>query len=92
MCLLSIASWLPVCQSSLSSGKMFLVGLVGGIASGKSSIIHIFQQLGCAVTGIDAIAQHIVQPGYPAHGGIVEAFGTESCWRMVALTTRSLET
>ncbi|KAK7813920.1 hypothetical protein U0070_011027 [Myodes glareolus] len=81
-----------VCQSSLSSGKMFLMGLVGGIASGKSSIIHIFQQLGCAVTGIDAIVQHIVQPGHPAHGGIVEAFGTESCWRMLTLTTRFLET
>ncbi|MXQ87285.1 hypothetical protein E5288_WYG007809 [Bos mutus] len=56
---------------------MFLVGLTGGIASGKSSVIQVFQQLGCAVIDVDIIARHIVQPGYPAHRRIVEAFGTE---------------
>ncbi|KAH0512149.1 Dephospho-CoA kinase domain-containing protein [Microtus ochrogaster] len=61
----------------LSPGKMFLVGLTGGIASGKSSVIQVFQQLGCAVIDVDVIARHVVQPGYPAHRRIVEAFGTE---------------
>ncbi|XP_055431642.1 dephospho-CoA kinase domain-containing protein isoform X1 [Bubalus kerabau] len=56
---------------------MFLVGLTGGIASGKSSVIQVFQQLGCAVIDVDIIARHVVQPGYPAHRRIVEAFGTE---------------
>ncbi|XP_012887387.1 PREDICTED: dephospho-CoA kinase domain-containing protein [Dipodomys ordii] len=56
---------------------MFLVGLTGGIASGKSSVIQVFQQLGCAVIDVDVIARHVVQPGYPAHQRIVEAFGTE---------------
>ncbi|XP_059938146.1 dephospho-CoA kinase domain-containing protein isoform X3 [Mesoplodon densirostris] len=56
---------------------MFLVGLTGGIASGKSSVIQVFQQLGCAVIDVDVIARHVVQPGYPAHRRIVEAFGTE---------------
>ncbi|XP_037666045.1 dephospho-CoA kinase domain-containing protein [Choloepus didactylus] len=55
---------------------MFLVGLTGGIASGKSSVIQVFQQLGCAVIDVDVIARHVVQPGYPAHQRIVEAFGT----------------
>lgn len=36
---------------------MFLVGLTGGIASGKSSVIQVFQQLGCAVIDIDVIAR-----------------------------------
>lgn len=56
---------------------MFLVGLTGGIASGKSSVLQVFQQLGCAVIDVDVIARHVVQPGYPAHRRIVEAFGTE---------------
>lgn len=56
---------------------MFLVGLTGGIASGKSSVLQVFQQLGCAVIDVDVIARHVVQPGYPAHQRIVEAFGTE---------------
>ncbi|XP_049637189.1 dephospho-CoA kinase domain-containing protein [Suncus etruscus] len=56
---------------------MFLVGLTGGIASGKSSVLQVFQQLGCAVVDVDVIARHVVQPGYPAHQRIVEAFGTE---------------
>lgn len=42
----------------LSPGKMFLVGLTGGIASGKSSVIQVFQQLGCAVIDVDVIARH----------------------------------
>ncbi|XP_026954762.1 dephospho-CoA kinase domain-containing protein isoform X3 [Sagmatias obliquidens] len=68
-------AWPPV--TSLFPRKMFLVGLTGGIASGKSSVIQVFQQLGCAVIDVDVIARHVVQPGYPAHRRIVEAFGTE---------------
>lgn len=37
---------------------MFLVGLTGGIASGKSSVLQVFQQLGCAVIDVDVIARH----------------------------------
>ncbi|XP_006833778.1 PREDICTED: dephospho-CoA kinase domain-containing protein [Chrysochloris asiatica] len=56
---------------------MFLVGLTGGIASGKSSVIQVFKQLNCAVIDVDVIAHQVVQPGYPAYRRIVEAFGTE---------------
>ena len=54
---------------------MFLVGLTGGIASGKSSVIQVFQQLGCAVIDVDVIARHgesegsgcgLVRDGSPA--------------------------
>lgn len=45
-------------MTSLFPGKMFLVGLTGGIASGKSSVIQVFQQLGCAVIDVDVIARH----------------------------------
>lgn len=56
---------------------MFLVGLTGGIASSKSSVIHVFQELSCAVIDVDVIAWHVVQPGYPTHRCIMEAFGTK---------------
>lgn len=36
---------------------MFLVGLSGGIASGKSTVVAILQELGCAVIDADAIAR-----------------------------------
>lgn len=49
-------AWPPV--TSLFPRKMFLVGLTGGIASGKSSVIQVFQQLGCAVIDVDVIARH----------------------------------
>lgn len=45
-------------MTSLFPRKMFLVGLTGGIASGKSSVIQVFQQLGCAVIDVDVIARH----------------------------------
>ena len=51
-------SWFSVSPTSLLPGKMFLVGLTGGIASGKSSVIQVFQQLGCAVIDVDIIARH----------------------------------
>ncbi|XP_027728879.1 dephospho-CoA kinase domain-containing protein [Vombatus ursinus] len=56
---------------------MFLVGLSGGIASGKSSVVQVFKDLGCAVIDADAIAHQVVKPGYPAYHRIVQAFGQE---------------
>ncbi|XP_036614076.1 dephospho-CoA kinase domain-containing protein isoform X2 [Trichosurus vulpecula] len=56
---------------------MFLVGLSGGIASGKSSVVQVFRDLGCAVIDADAIAHQVVKPGYPAYHRIVQAFGHE---------------
>lgn len=46
---------------------MFLVGLTGGIASGKSSVIQVFQQLGCAVIDVDVIARHGELEGDPLY-------------------------
>ncbi|XP_072502089.1 dephospho-CoA kinase domain-containing protein [Notamacropus eugenii] len=56
---------------------MFLVGLSGGIASGKSSVVQVFRDLGCAVIDADAIAHQVVKPGYPAYQRIVQVFGHE---------------
>ncbi|XP_077171940.1 dephospho-CoA kinase domain-containing protein [Paroedura picta] len=56
---------------------MFLVGLTGGIASGKSTVAAVLRELGCAVVDADVIARQVVQPGFLAHQRIVCAFGPE---------------
>ncbi|NXT74002.1 DCAKD protein, partial [Zapornia atra] len=56
---------------------MFLVGLSGGIASGKSTVVAVLRELGCAVIDADVIAREVVQPGLEAYQQIVRCFGPE---------------
>ncbi|XP_035757241.1 dephospho-CoA kinase domain-containing protein isoform X2 [Egretta garzetta] len=63
---------------SLGFGStMFLVGLSGGIASGKSTVVAVLRELGCAVIDADVIAREVVQPHFKAYRQIVHYFGTE---------------
>jgi len=43
-----------------------LVGLTGGIATGKSTVSEILQRLGCVVIDADQLARDVVAPGEPA--------------------------
>jgi dephospho-CoA kinase len=54
---------------------MKVVGLTGGIASGKSLVVGIFKELGAQVIDADHVARVVVEPGKPAYGEILEAFG-----------------
>jgi dephospho-CoA kinase len=54
-----------------------LVGLTGGIASGKSSVSRQLVELGCRLIDADLLAREVVQPGQPAWRAIVEAFGRD---------------
>lgn len=56
---------------------MKLVGLTGGIASGKSTVAAILRRLGAAVIDADELARQVVQPGQIAWHEIVEAFGRD---------------
>jgi len=56
---------------------MLRVGLTGGIASGKSTVARIFQELGANVLDADRIAREVVPPGSQALSRIVRAFGKE---------------
>ncbi|KAM6295412.1 dephospho-CoA kinase domain-containing protein [Aegotheles albertisi] len=56
---------------------MFLVGLSGGIATGKSTVVAMLRELGCAVIDADVIAREVVQPHAKAYQQIVHHFGTE---------------
>ncbi len=55
--------------------RPLLIGLTGGIGSGKSSVAAMLASLGAAVVDADAIAREVVEPGEPALARLVEAFG-----------------
>ncbi len=54
-----------------------MVGLTGGIGSGKSTVARILAERGAIVVDADAIAREVVEPGRPALTRLVEAFGPE---------------
>lgn len=54
-----------------------LIGLTGGIASGKSAVATRLEQLGAEVIDTDQIARAIVEPGQPALASISAHFGTD---------------
>ncbi|XP_070566456.1 dephospho-CoA kinase domain-containing protein-like [Ptychodera flava] len=56
---------------------MFLIGLTGGIASGKSTVANFFRELGCPILDADVIAREVVEPNKPAWKKIVKHFGNE---------------
>lgn len=56
---------------------MHLIGLTGGIASGKSTVSRHLAQLGAIIIDADQIARDVVAPGKPALGEIVREFGKD---------------
>ncbi|XP_032674055.1 dephospho-CoA kinase [Odontomachus brunneus] len=65
---------------------MYLVGLTGGIATGKSTVAAVFREHGIPVIDADIIAREVVEPGKPAWYKIQNEFGSE-----VFLETRYLD-
>jgi dephospho-CoA kinase len=56
--------------------KTRVIGLTGGIASGKSTVARILRELGAPVVDADVLARQVVEPGQPAYEDIVREFGT----------------
>ncbi|WP_440602465.1 dephospho-CoA kinase [Bacillus sp. GB_SG_008] len=54
-----------------------VIGLTGGIASGKSTVSQMFQGFHVPVIDADIIAREVVEPGKEAYNEIVTAFGKE---------------
>ncbi|WP_226604785.1 dephospho-CoA kinase [Bacillus cereus] len=54
-----------------------VIGLTGGIASGKSTVSEMFRELSIPVIDADIIAREVVERGKPAYNKIVEVFGAE---------------
>lgn len=55
---------------------MYIVGLTGGIGSGKSAVAARFRARGILVVDADQAARAVVEPGTPALAAIAEHFGT----------------
>ncbi|WP_136706886.1 dephospho-CoA kinase [Agromyces sp. H66] len=56
---------------------MYLIGLTGGIASGKSTVARRLVEHGAVHIDADELARRAVEPGRPALAQIVEEFGAE---------------
>lgn len=54
---------------------MILVGLTGGVATGKSTVAAMFKRCGAIVIDADELAREVVTPGKPAWKEIVKTFG-----------------
>ena len=56
------------------SSRVRVVGLTGGVASGKSEVSRQLRQLGVPVVDADAISHEVMQKGRPAHAAVAAAF------------------
>ncbi|HEX9124249.1 MAG TPA: dephospho-CoA kinase [Actinomycetota bacterium] len=56
---------------------MLLVGLTGGIGSGKSTVARLLEERGAVVFDADVLARRAVEPGSPGHAKVVERFGDQ---------------
>jgi dephospho-CoA kinase len=54
-----------------------LLGVTGGIASGKTTVVNMLNELGAPVIDFDVLAREVVEPGRPAWKDIVGYFGEQ---------------
>jgi len=66
-----------ICYLLFAICAVKVIGLTGGIATGKSTVAAMLQQLGARIIDADALAREIVEPGKEAWQEIVSAFGRE---------------
>jgi dephospho-CoA kinase len=57
-------------------GRM-LIGVTGGIGSGKTTVANMLQELGAPIIDFDVLARNVVEPGKPAWKEIVDYFGKQ---------------
>jgi dephospho-CoA kinase len=56
---------------------VYIIGLTGNIACGKSQVAGILRELGAELIDADRVAHELLEPGTPEYGRIVERFGRE---------------
>ena len=71
---------------------MKLVGLTGGIASGKSTVAKILVRLGAAIVDADVLSREVVAPGHDGWKEIVATFGHEVLQANQTLDRQKLRT
>jgi len=64
-------------MAELYGGSVLLIGLTGGIGSGKSTVSALLAEKGAVIIDADAITRELQQPGQPVFDAMVERFGKE---------------
>lgn len=58
---------------------MLVIGLTGGIGSGKSTVAALLAERGATVIDVDALGRRVIAPGGRAEQAVIEAFGPPVC-------------
>lgn len=69
-----------------------IIGLTGGIGSGKSAVSDCFEKLGVTVVDADVVAREVVEPGTVALKSIADHFGDDILTAEGALDRAALRT
>lgn len=56
---------------------MLVIGLTGGIGSGKSTVARLLVELGAVLVDADQVARQVVEPGSPVLAALAERFGPD---------------
>jgi dephospho-CoA kinase len=69
----------PASSLGLDPGSVasLLLGVTGGIASGKSTVARMFEALGAFTIDFDRLGRRVVEPRQPAWKDVVDLFGPE---------------
>lgn len=64
-------------EEILEKDNRFLLGVTGGIASGKTTVARMLEQLGARLIDFDLLSRVVVEPGKPAWRDITACFGEQ---------------
>jgi dephospho-CoA kinase len=65
----------PLDLSLPATGDLLVLGVTGGIASGKTTVARMLEELGAPIIDFDLLARQVAAPGEPAFQEIVAYFG-----------------
>jgi len=65
-------------ETDVAIGNLYIIGLTGNIATGKSQVLDILAELGAYVVDADARVHRLFRPGTAVYRQVVAAFGPEA--------------
>lgn len=65
----------PIAKNDLIPKRPYVIGLTGGIASGKSGVAKWLSQLGAKIIDCDKIGHEVYRPGKPCYKELLKEFG-----------------
>lgn len=80
----------PVVRKERGQGQPYVIGLTGGIASGKSAVCQRLKGLGAAIINCDQLGHQAYAPGKKAYKEIIENFGSGVLTKEQTINRRAL--